>query len=109
MAYVLKNAQNKIIAISDTEKFGENWIQMDDTAKEYIAYLDAQLTKSNPFRESDINLARVLEDLIDLLIDRDIIHFSDFPQAAQKRLLDRQTMRKQTQLSNLLDDSNGIL
>ena len=39
--------------------------------------------------DSDAGLARVTEDLIDILITRGVIQFTDFPPAAQAKLLDR--------------------
>ena len=47
----------------------------------------------NPLSESDIGLARVLEDLIDVLITRGHIQFTDLPQAAQAKLLERRQTR----------------
>lgn len=109
MAYVLKNAEGKIIAVSTDNKVGEAWDFIDDMNKEYIEFLDFALTVNTPFRESDIQLARVLEDLISILTERNLIRFTDFPAAAQKRLNDRQSMRKKTQLSSILDEDPDII
>jgi len=106
MAYILKNAQGNIIAASATDKLGTDWQFIEENAREYLDYLENSLAKSSVFRESDIQLARVLEDLISMLIERNLIRFTDFPVAAQKRLIDRQTMRKKTQLSSILDDDS---
>lgn len=103
MAYILKNSEGNIVAASTSINVGEGWQLVDDNAKDYIAFLENSLIKSAPFRESDIQLARVLEDLITILIERNIIRFTDFPAAAQKRLNDRQSMRKKTSLSGLVD------
>lgn len=104
MAYVYKDANGKIVASSATENLGEGWSFIENDSKEYITYLEDALAEHTPFRESDIQLARVLEDLISLLIERDMIRFTDFPRAAQKRLLERQTMRKRSELSGIVDD-----
>ena len=104
MAYVYRNNEGKIVANSTVEISGEGWTYIESDSKEYIEYLENILIKNSPFRESDLQLARVLEDLINILIERDVIRFTDFPPAAQKRLNDRQLMRKKTQLSTLLDD-----
>lgn len=106
MAYILRNAQGYIIAASATENLGGDWQFIEENAREYLDYLENSLAKSSVFRESDIQLARVLEDLISMLIERNLIRFTDFPVAAQKRLIDRQTMRKKTQLSSILDDDS---
>lgn len=108
MAFVLKNTQGEIVAASASGHLDGNWIQIEDNAKEYIDFLERSLAKSDPFRESDIHLARVLEDLITLMIERNMIRFTDLPPAAQKRLNDRESLRKQTQLSTLLDDKGHI-
>lgn len=103
MAYVFRNVQGNIVAASTSENLGKGWELVDDNAKDYLAFLESSLANCAPFRESDIQLARVLEDLITILVERNIIRFTDFPVAAQKRLNDRQSMRKQTQLSGLVD------
>lgn len=68
--------------------------------------LDDAEEKKEAFRESDIQLARVLEDLISMLIDRDFIRFTDFPEPAQKRLIERQSLRMNNAKLNLLDDDH---
>ncbi len=47
------------------------------------------------FLESDLGLARVLEDLIDVLIQNNAMQFTDLPPAAQKKLLARRGLRKE--------------
>jgi hypothetical protein len=67
---------------------------------------------SNPLAESDTGMARVLEDLIDVLITRGHIQFTDLPEAAQAKLLERrQTRANLTHRLNLLPDEKdgGLL
>ncbi len=109
MAYILKNAQGEVIAASTSENPGAGWEYVENNAKVYLDYLESALVKSNTFRESDIQLARVLEDLINLMIERNLIRFTDFPEAAQRRLNQRQSMRRNSQLSDLLGDSEDTL
>ena len=57
-------------------------------------------------------MARVVEDLIDVLIAKNLINFTDFPPEAQKKMLRRQNLRRT--LSPLIDlvgdeDDNLIL
>ena len=69
---------------------------------------------SNPddlLSESDTGLARVLEDLVDVLITRGTIQFTDLPEAAQAKLLERrQTRANRSQRLKLLpdEDSNDL-
>lgn len=101
MPYVMRNVDGAITAISLSEVTG--WELVEDNAKDYVNFLQSALSEQDPFRESDIHLARVLEDVISLLIDRSLIRFTDFPAAAQKRLLDRQTLRKSNISLDIID------
>lgn len=107
MAYVLKSESGDIVAASPNDKLGDEWQLIADDDQQYLAFLEQELEKNAAFRESDIQLARVLEDLINILIERNLIRFTDFPTAAQKRLNDRQSMRSQNRLSILMDDDNN--
>lgn len=104
MAYVLKNKEGEIIAASPDTQVAADWIEVENTDTEYLDFLDNELKKHHTFRESDIQLARVLEDLISILIDRSLISFTDFPSAAQKRLNERQSLRHKNKLNLLGDD-----
>lgn len=107
MPYVLKSKEGLICAVSTEEQTGWTW--MAHTEPEYIQFLEQRLPGHDPFRESDIQLARVLEDLINVLIDRDVIRFTDLPEAARKRLLERQSMRQNRQGGYILDESSEKL
>lgn len=108
MAYVLKNSQGQITAASATEQPSADWVQIDAADKTYISFLENSLTEADPFRESDIHLARVLEDVISLLVERNIIRFTDLPEQAQKRLNQRQSMRHKSNLSGILDENSEL-
>jgi hypothetical protein len=110
MAYVLKNKDGEIVASSPTENIAEGWEEVDkDNHAAYVLFLEKSLDKTSRFRESDIQLVRVLEDLVSLLIDRDVIRFTDLPPMAQKRLNDRESMRKETSLSSLMVEKDDFL
>lgn len=109
MAYVLRNDRGTITAFSTTENPGQGWEEIADDSAEYKSYLEDSMAKSSAFRESDIQLVRVLEDLISLLIDRDVIRFTDLPPMAQQRLNDRESMRKKTSLSNLMVEKDDFI
>jgi len=104
MPYINRSADGSIQGISliDTQQPG--WEFVEATDGEYLKFLDQVHQVHNPFRESDIQLIRVLEDLIGLLIERDVIRFTDFHTAAQQRLNDRQMLRKRTRGYNLIDE-----
>lgn len=43
---------------------------------------------------SDQGMVRVLEDLIETLIAKNLIRFTDLPEAAQAKLLERRSLRR---------------
>ncbi len=108
MPYVLRDAAGKIQAVNHAEIAPNGWEKLESESKDYQVYLEEEIRKANVFRESDIQLARVLEDLISLLIDRDFIRFTDFPEPAQKRLIERQGLRMKNAKLNLLDDDHHL-
>jgi hypothetical protein len=43
--------------------------------------------------DSDADLLRILEDLINVLVDNSVILLTDFPEAVQRKLMNRQKVR----------------
>ncbi len=52
-----------------------------------------QPDKTDALSQTDTSLVRVLEDLIDVLITRGVIQFTDLPEPAQAKLLERRETR----------------
>ena len=60
--------------------------------------------------ETDAALARITEDLIEILLRKGVIQFTDFPEAAQAKLLERrQTREHLAHHLKLLDDDPGLI
>jgi len=53
---------------------------------------------------SDTSIIRVLEDLIDLLIDKNIILFTELPKAAQEKIQSRKKLRTKIGSDDLMVD-----
>ena len=63
-------------------------------------------TPEQSLSQSDADMARVMEDLIDVLIQRGVIQFTDLPAPAQAKLLNRRKTRSQIgQSLQLLPDN----
>lgn len=60
---------------------------------------------------TDPDLARITEDLIDILIARGVIQFTDFPAEAQAKLLQRRRTRAalSRRLQLLDDEDSGLI
>ncbi|MFO1390557.1 hypothetical protein [Cellvibrio sp.] len=107
--YIKRNQDGAIIAIS---QIAENDISefVSDDSKELHIYLQSlKPDQMSSLEQSDQAMARVLEDVINLLVDQGTIRFTDLPQAAQIKLLSRRELRGQRQGMDLLDDGNDDL
>lgn len=59
---------------------------------------------------SDLDMIRIIEDLIDVLITNNVINFTDLPAEAQGKLLARQKLRhSMSSLSGLVSDDDTIV
>ena len=107
--FVKRNADGVIVAVS-SETTADISEPLPPSNPELAAFLLGSQTGGKPnLEDSDRELARVLEDLIDLLIESSVIKFTDLPAAAQAKILGRKGMRKGTQGLGLLDEENGVI
>jgi len=93
MVYIKRDEQGKIVALIN--KNSPDTEQLPVEHPEVIEFLS--LNEGNErakFLHSDLQLIRVLEDLIDVLISKNIITITDFPKPVIDKLLARQTIRK---------------
>lgn len=51
--------------------------------------------------DSDVALIRVIEDIIDALIDKNVIMFTDLPEAARAKILSRKNARERLHFPDL--------
>ncbi len=112
MAFISRNANGEIIAVYETElPDATEYLSIDDA--ELINFISQSSNDSDiktVLSTSDIALVRVLEDLINTLIDKKVILFTDLPAAAQQKLANREKIRGHlTSLDNLMGDDEGIL
>jgi hypothetical protein len=59
---------------------------------------------------SDTEMARIAEDIIEVLIAKNVVNFTDFPREAQQKLLHRRDLRRNlSTLSNLAGDEDDMI
>lgn len=64
-----------------------------------------QIKQLKQLRQSDLDMIRVLDDLIQVLTDKGVIRVTDLPPAAQAKLMDRSHAREALGgLSQLIDE-----
>lgn len=102
-----KRVQDGPIASSSPERLEDAREPLADDVPEPAAMPSTVGTGQNELSATDLGLIRVLEDVIDLLIERGVIRFTDLPAAAQTKLLERRSMRASLQKLDLLGDEEG--
>ncbi len=96
MLYVEKNQDGEIIAIhpAPNKKATEQKSVMD---KELIDFLNNNID-NDPWLKvlsmSDMSTVRILEDLIDLLIRKNVILLTELPEEAQTKIRERKMARQ---------------
>lgn len=97
--YAKKDSDGHIVAISrhPVDQVDAGWCVLPGDAPEVRGFIEELSESDHALRDSDLSFVRVLEDVIDLLIERSVIRFTDLPLPAQTKLLTRRSNRKQRQ------------
>jgi len=111
MPFVSRNEQGAITGV-----FGRRTPiadqELDADHPELRAFLQGPGARHDRGRllASDTEMARVAEDIIDVLIAKNVVNFTDFPREAQQKLLHRRDLRRNlSTLSNLVGDEDDII
>ena len=101
MPYVTRDKNGRIAAVHATQnaEATENLAPGDPELVEFLGSTGDSAGLQSALVTSDLELVRVLEDLITVLIDKRIIMLTDLPKAAQQKLAHRYNLR--SQLANL--------
>lgn len=110
MPYVRRNSAGNIVALlqaaePDAEEFLP--LHSPELATFFGLPADIQL-----FTGLDEELIRVVEDLVDVLIRKNILRLTDLPLPAQEKLLSRKRLRQQLSQSSfdiLVDTDHGLI
>lgn len=109
MPYIQRKHDGGIAAISATQSDAfHDWIEPDSPElKNYLSQRTGTMpTVENALEESDHALVRVVDDLVNALIEKNLMRFTDLPEAAQKKLMDRQSLRQSLNSLKLLGDDD---
>lgn len=107
MFHVLRNADGSIASLARHERPGGELLA--DDHPDIQRFLGLRAPEAG-FNEADAEFVRVLEDLIDTLIMKNVIRHTDLPAAAQRKLMLRKGLRNRMQGAlNLLGGDERIL
>jgi hypothetical protein len=102
MPYVARNTDGRISAVAaEATDAANEWL---DPAQPELQEFLARIMPVDDLARSDQPLIRVVEDLVNTLIDKNLIRFTDLPEAAQQKLMLRRSLRRSRHSLDLLGD-----
>ncbi|MDB6142882.1 MAG: tryptophan synthase subunit beta [Pseudomonas sp.] len=112
MFYVQRDAQGLLIRV-EAAPYAESTDTLPADDHEIQAWYANEVveTSLNQLKQSDMEMIRVLDDLIQVLTSKGVIRVTDLPPAAQAKLMDRTQAREALGgLSHLInDDETGLI
>jgi len=106
MLYVERTKNGKIVALhSSPHPQAEE--QKSVTDEEILDFLYTTVSADSRkllLSLSDMGIIRLLEDLIDLLIQKNVIFFTELPEQAQERIKERKRLRETLNPQELMVD-----
>ncbi|NUT84733.1 tryptophan synthase subunit beta [Pseudomonas sp. NA13] len=106
MFYVQRNAQGLLVRVEATA-YAEASETLPADNHEIQDWFANQAVENSlkQLKQSDLEMIRVLDDLIQVLTSKGVIRVTDLPPAAQAKLMDRNQAREALGgLSRLIDD-----
>jgi hypothetical protein len=117
MPYVRRNAQGELVSLHRHAEAGTSEYLNDDHP-EVRAFFAGSAVGASPqeFARLDADFVRVLEDVIDTLVSKNLINITDLPPEAQAKLFSRKSFRErstqhslrlfgETTFGDVIDDS----
>ncbi len=100
MPYIHRNAAAQIESLhrhpdDDTQEF------LSDNHPEVLAFVGRKASGEDGFSSLDADFVRVIEDVIDTLLVKNIINITDLPAEAQAKLFARKSFRDRTSKNSL--------
>ena len=112
MPYVRRNAQGEVASLHRHAEAGTSEYLADDHAdvRAFLTGGPSTGSGSEGFARLDADFVRVLEDVIDTLVAKNLINITDLPPEAQAKLFSRKSFReRRTQHSlRLFGDTVGF-
>jgi len=105
MPYIERNKENQIIAIY-AEAPSDDAEHLPTSHQDVINFLNINASEEQSLQfltSSDYELVRVLEDLIELLVNKNVVLFTELPSEAQRKLVQRRRARQN------LNDENHLM
>ena len=107
MLYVERDAEGRIIAMHSAPQpnAAEAKTVVDEEILDFLNKTISADSRKLLLSLSDMGIIRLLEDLIDLLIQKNIIFFTELPEQAQERIRERKRLRESMTSQDLTVDN----
>ncbi|ALM52792.1 hypothetical protein [Halomonas huangheensis] len=108
--YVQRDADRRILSVSKvaTAQCTEQVDADDSDLLQFLAEVKGADERVR-LQQSDLDFVRVLEDVLDLLMDKGVISFTDLPQAARDKIMQRQSLRRRYNDVDLVGDDEPLI
>jgi hypothetical protein len=106
MLYIERDNSGKIISLHNKPEAGANE-QKSIVDEEILEFLNRNVDtdpRVQLLSLSDIGIIRILEDLINLLVRKNIILFTELPEEAQEKIRNRKRLREKIDPDHLMVD-----
>ncbi|HPJ96062.1 MAG TPA: hypothetical protein PK022_02055 [Syntrophales bacterium] len=104
MLYVERNDEGNIIALHNSPQ--ENAVEQKTSVdQEVLDFLEQNATSESwqtLLTISDMGFIRLLEDMVDLLIRKNVIIFTELPEKAQEKIMERKKIREKYATHSIL-------
>lgn len=107
MLYIKRNAKGEIVTLSK-EPTPECSETIATNSPEVFAFLAQQTGQSAQMIASDLAFVRVVEDMLEVLLEKGVLSFTDLPAAAQSKVMERKSLRARNDVNLLGDDDTPL-
>ncbi|TVP53384.1 MAG: hypothetical protein EA349_13875 [Halomonadaceae bacterium] len=106
--FVQRDQSNRIIAVSQVKQPGF-LEELPDDDEELSGFMANSGDTSSVFKKSDIELIRVIEDLVDILTQKGVFQYTELPVEVRNKLNSRKALRRERNKLDLLDSNDDDL
>mgnify|MGYP003664877640 CR=1 FL=1 len=112
MPYVNRNQAGEITQLLDKPSNSDSqWLEMENPeVSQFLQDPNRTEALKKSLLSSDVEMARVVEDLVEVLMEKQVFVFTELPEVAQQKLNARKKLREDVgSLNNLIGDEDDIL
>lgn len=112
MIYVQRDVAGRLLRVEyePFEGMTENLAIESEELQSWLVAREEVKARLDSLKQSDLELVRVLEDVVSALVERGVIRYTDLPAAAREKLDQRAIVRAEIEgLSGLLGDEHSLI